>query len=95
MPGDGRGGGAVLLDLILKMSFSATLGHVHSAHCNGRLFQYIMSKNDTSFPPPQQRVILSPFLLPSSLLFPQLLFILASPSERVPNWLLDAENTQT
>jgi hypothetical protein len=47
----GRIGSAVLLDLILKMSFSAPLGHVHSAHCKGRLFRYIMSRSDTSLPP--------------------------------------------
>lgn len=86
------GRGSALLGLILKMSFSAPLGHVHSALCNGRLFQYIMSKNDTS-PSPQQTVTLSPFLLPSSLLFPKL-FFLASPSECVPNCLLDAGNTR-
>ena len=71
----GNGKGALLLDLILKKSFSASVGHIHSTLCNARLFQYIKSRNDTFLPPTVSPSLSLPLdALPSSHHLPQLSF---------------------
>jgi hypothetical protein len=50
----GAGKGAVLLDLILKKPFPSPAAHIHSTHCNTRLFQYITSRNDTFLSTPSR-----------------------------------------
>ena len=64
----------MLLDLILKKPFSAPAVHIHSTHCNTRLFQYITSRNDTFLSPQSGPLSLPLDALLSSHLHPQLFF---------------------